>query len=99
MSTRSISYDVATKLLTRPGYVLTVTFVNTKRGREFSIIGKNGGPSGPITEATGVRLLAHPKIYPVDRGLLPDCAQTFSFLNPNRTKKTPVTGGPGSHAA
>jgi hypothetical protein len=35
MSTRSISYDVATKLLTRPGYVLTVTFVNTKRGQNF----------------------------------------------------------------
>ena len=85
---KSISYNVAAKLLARPGYVLTVTFVGTKRGREFSIIAKSGGPSGSITEATAVRLLAHPKCHPVNRGLFPGAPeQTFSFhQNSNRTR-------------
>ena len=97
---RLLTYDTAVQLLQQPGFVLTVTFVDAKRGREFSIVGKNGGPSGSITEATAARLLVHPKCRPCDPGLFADVAQTFSFhQNSNRTKKPPATGGPGNHAA
>ena len=97
--TRSIPYDTAVQLLQRPGCALVKTFTNTKRGREFSITGKNGGP---VTEAVAARLMAHPKCHPVDPGLLPipGTEQTFSLHQTSKPhKKPPATGGPGSDAA
>ena len=73
----SIPYDTAARLLRRPGYVLVNTFVDTKRGREFLIVGENGGP---VTEHVAARLMAHPDCRPVDPGLLPDAEQSFSPL-------------------
>ena len=40
----SIPYDTAVRLLQQPGHVLIKTFVGTKRGREFQIVGE--GRSG-----------------------------------------------------
>ena len=74
----SISYATAARLLQRPGYVLVKTFVDTKRGREFLIVGENGGP---VTEAVATRLMAHPDCHPVDPGLLPDAEQSFSLFH------------------
>jgi hypothetical protein len=73
---RSIPYDVAVGLLQQPTHVLVKTFTNTKRGREFLIVGENGGP---ISEAVAVRLLAHPECHSVDPGLLPGAGQSFSL--------------------
>ena len=84
---RLLTYDTAVQLLQQPGFVLTVTFVDSKRGREFSIVGKNGGPSGSITEATAARLLVHPKCRPCDPGLFADVAQTFSFHQKSSRKR------------
>jgi hypothetical protein len=71
----SISYATAARLLQQPGYVLVKTFVDTKQGREFLIVGEHGGP---VTEA---RLMARPDCRPVDPGLLPDAGQSFSLLH------------------
>ena len=97
---RSLTYDDAVRLLKRPGTTLVKTFVATKRGREFSIVSKSGGPSGSITEATALRLMAHPKCRPSDPGLLVGSEQSFSFHQTSKPhKKPPATGGPGRHAA
>jgi hypothetical protein len=101
---RSLTYDIAIQLLRRSDCVLAKTFVATKRsGVEFSIISTNGGPSGPVTEATAARLLADPRCHPCDPGLFADVAQSFAFhRNSNRTetrhpgglKPTKVAGSP-----
>ena len=92
MAARSIPYDVAVRLLSESGHVLTVTFVGTARGREFHVVGEGGGA---VSEAVGARLLAHPKCHPVDRGLFPGAPeQTFSFhQNSNRTRNPPPRFG------
>ena len=77
MTTRSIPYDTAVRLLQQPGYVLVKTFTSTKRvGAQFQIVGEGGGP---VTEAVGARLLAHPECHSVDPGLFPDAGQSFSL--------------------
>lgn len=76
MAPRPISYTTATQLLQQPGYVLMKTFVDTKRGCEFLIVGKNGGP---VTGAVAALLMAHPDCHPVDPGLLPETGQSFSL--------------------
>ena len=85
---RSLTYDIAIKLLRRPDCVLTKTFVATRRGVEFSIISTNGGPSGLITETTATRLMTDPKCRPCDPGLFADVAQTFSFHQKSSRKET-----------
>ena len=70
-----MTYDTAVRLLQRPGHALIKTFVGTKRGCEFLIVGENGGP---VTEAVAARLLAHPDCHPIDPGLFPDAGQSFS---------------------
>ena len=76
MTTRSINYDTAVRLLQQPGYVLVKTFGGAKRGREFQIVGEGGGA---VTEAVGARLLARPDCHSVDPGLLPEVGQTFTL--------------------
>jgi hypothetical protein len=76
MATRSIAYDTAVELLQQPGHVLIKTFVGGKRGREFLIVGANGGT---VSEVVAARLLARPDCHSVDPGLLPEVGQTFTL--------------------
>ena len=72
-----MTYDTAVRLLPRPGHALIKTFVGTKRGCEFLIVGEHGGA---VTAVVAARLLAHPDCHPLDPGLLRDVGQSFSFL-------------------
>ena len=76
MTTRSIPYDTAVGLLQQPGHALIKTFTNTRRGREFQIVGEGGGP---VTESVGARLMQRPDLRSVDEGLFPDAGQTFTL--------------------
>lgn len=75
-----MTYDTAVRLLQQPGHALVKTFVATKRGCEFLVVGENGGR---VSENVAARLLAHPECHPIDPGLFPDAAQSFSFREPN----------------
>ena len=77
MTTRSIPYDTAVRLLQQPGYVLIKTFVGAKRGRvEFQIVGAGGGP---VSEVVGARLMQRPDCHSIDEGLFPEVGQSFSL--------------------
>ena len=73
----SISYNAAARLQQLTGDQLVKTFFDTKRGRDFLIVGENGGP---VTEDVAARLMAHPECRPVDPGLLSDTEQSFSLF-------------------
>lgn len=75
-----MNYDTAVRLLQQPGHALIKTFVDRKCGCEFLIAGENGGR---VSEKVAARLLAHPECHPIDPGLFPDAAQSFSFHEPN----------------
>ena len=83
---RPLTYDIAIKLLRRSDCVLSKTFVTTKRGVEFSIISKNGGPSGPVTEATAARLLATRDAMLAIRDCSPAPSKLFISFKPQETR-------------
>ena len=76
-----MTYDTAVRLLQQPGHALIKTFVGTRRGCEFSITGTHGGR---VSETVAARLLAHPECHPIDPGLFPDAAQSFSLIEQRR---------------
>jgi hypothetical protein len=75
-TTRTIPFNRATELLRQPGYILLKMFNTTRRGKEYYIIGRHGGP---VTDAVAAQLLSHPKCRAVDPGLFPGIEQSFSL--------------------
>jgi hypothetical protein len=76
--TRAIPFDTATEMLRQPGYTLMKMFTNTKRGKEYYIVGKRGGP---VTDAVAAQILKHPQCHAVDAGLFPGIEQSFSLYH------------------
>jgi hypothetical protein len=74
---KTISYDDAEMRLRQPGHVLMKMFVSTKRGREFYVVGRKGGP---VTDLVAQRLLDHPKCHEVDPGLFPGNPQSWTLF-------------------
>lgn len=73
---RSISYDRAAELLRQPDHKLMKGFTDTKRGKEFFITGKGGGP---VTDRVAKQLLDRPDCREIDDGLFPGVPQTYSL--------------------
>jgi hypothetical protein len=80
---KHLDFPRARTLLFQPGHVLQE--IKSSRGRDFVIV-----PGGPVTETVARRLLDHPLCQPVDRGLLPECPQTWSFARNNNKRETPA---------
>lgn len=79
MTTAHIPYDRATEMLRQPGFLLMKMFTNTRRGKEYYIVGKKRG--GPVTDVVAAQILNHPKCHAVDAGLFPGIEQTYSLYH------------------
>jgi hypothetical protein len=83
---RFLSLDHAVELLRNPAYRLVLQ--HSRTGSAF-YVEPNGGP---VSAKDATEIIKRPDAHILDRGLLPDCAQSWALGNPNNLSRVSRRG-------